>query len=120
MVRNIPLAYTQEMLLLEWPVDGQYDFLYVPRSHRGPSHLGYAFINFVSEELALEFRRRWHGKSLAHAEPNARHLSILAADVQGFDANLRQLKKKRVCRITQPEWRPILVRDGCRIELSSV
>lgn len=47
MVRNIPVLYTQEMLLEEWPSDGSWDFLYLPRSNSGAGrfNLTYAFIN---------------------------------------------------------------------------
>lgn len=120
MVRNIPVNYTQKMLVKEWPADGSYDFLYLPRSHDGPCHCGYAFINFVSEALALDFKRAWHRKNLTHADPAAKRLNIVAASVQGFEANGRQWGKRRVGRICQREWQPVLVRNGRRIGLTEV
>lgn len=52
MVRNIPPAYTEDMLMEEWPMDLGYDFFYLPRNNKGKVNLGYAFLNFVSETHA--------------------------------------------------------------------
>jgi len=95
MVRNVPVMYTQEMLLHEWPNDGSYDFLYLPRSGAGRFNLSYAFINFVSEAQAEEFRTKWQKKRLAFYS-SKKALNISYAEVQGREANLAQLKKKRV------------------------
>eukprot|EP00429_Kryptoperidinium_foliaceum_P100883 CAMPEP_0176243908 /NCGR_PEP_ID=MMETSP0121_2-20121125/31162_1 /TAXON_ID=160619 /ORGANISM="Kryptoperidinium foliaceum, Strain CCMP 1326" /LENGTH=248 /DNA_ID=CAMNT_0017583507 /DNA_START=37 /DNA_END=783 /DNA_ORIENTATION=- len=108
MVRNIPAHYTQDRLVQEWPVDGTYDFLYLPRDQRRVANMGYAFVNFRSKALALEFRATWQGRCLPGAPSQAR-LSIIAAEIQGLEANLRQLKKKRVCRIVEREWQPIVL-----------
>lgn len=109
MVRNIPRHYTQDMLLQHWPTDGAYDFLYLPPDQRCDANAGYAFINFRSEDLALDFKANWHRRFLGDvAAPQAR-LSIIPADIQGLDANLRQLRRKRVCRIAHRGWQPIVL-----------
>jgi len=96
MVRNIPVLYTQEMLLEEWPSDGSWDFLYLPRSNSGAGrfNLTYAFINFASEAHAVAFKEQWHKKRLASLS-SKKALNISFAEVQGFEANLAQLKNKR-------------------------
>lgn len=95
MVRNVPVMYTQEMLIEEWPNDGSYDFLYLPRSGAGRWNLSYAFINFESEAQAVKFKAQWQKKRLAHFSAK-KPLNISFAEVQGLEANLAQLKKKRV------------------------
>lgn len=95
MIRNVPVMYTQELLLEEWPNDGTYDFLYLPRSGAGRWNLSYAFINFVSEAYAVKFKDQWQKKRLANFS-SKKPLNISFAEVQGLEANLAQLKKKRV------------------------
>jgi len=107
MVRNIPVMYTQEMLMLEWPNHG-YDFLYLPRSCAGQTNLSYAFLNFRSEELAMAFRAVWQKKRLAHFRAR-KSLNISFADIQGLKAHLQQLKKKRVRRIEMRQCQPYIL-----------
>mmetsp|Transcript_22876 Transcript_22876/g.73903 ORF Transcript_22876/g.73903 Transcript_22876/m.73903 type:complete len:253 (-) Transcript_22876:423-1181(-) len=94
MVRNVPVMYTQDMLLEEWKNVGTFDFLYLPRTAGGQTNLSYAFINFTTEAEAVAFQSTWHKKRLA--EFTARKpLNISVAEVQGLRANLTQLRKKR-------------------------
>mmetsp|Transcript_154240 Transcript_154240/g.494566 ORF Transcript_154240/g.494566 Transcript_154240/m.494566 type:complete len:266 (+) Transcript_154240:194-991(+) len=94
MVRNVPVMYTQDLLLEEWKNVGTFDFLYLPRTAGGQTNLSYAFINFTTEAEAVAFQSTWHKKRLA--EFTARKpLNISVAEVQGLRANLTQLRKKR-------------------------
>jgi len=117
MVRNVPVMYTQEMLMLEWPNFGQYDFLYLPRSAAGQSNLSYVFINFVSEAHAQAFKMQWQKKRLAHFSAK-KALNISFAEVQGLDANLMQLKKKRIRRIQTRQCQPVIVKNGQHVEFT--
>lgn len=111
MVRGVPLAYTQDMLLEEWPIDGSYDFLYLPRSAGGRANLGYAFINFVSESHARSFRARWHGRRLRRFQ-GEKCLRVGLADVQGLEANVTQLRAKPAARMRSRGCQPIIVGAG--------
>lgn len=93
-VRNIPAQYTTDMLLEEWECDGSFNYVYMPRNCVVKRNLSYAFINFISEELAATFRERWHRSRLArhHAQ---KALNIGLATVQGLDANLARLEQKQ-------------------------
>jgi len=115
MVRNVPVMYTQEMLLLEWEGAGAYDFLYLPRT--GQTNLSYAFINFVSEAHAMAFKAQWHKKRMAHFTAR-KPLNISFADVQGLKANLVQLKKKRVRRIEMRQCQPFIIKNGRQLDLT--
>jgi len=64
MIRNVPVLYTREMLLQEWPNDATYDFLYLPYSCSMQRNLSYAFVNFTSEAAATAFMQQWQKKTL--------------------------------------------------------
>jgi len=113
MIRNIPVMYTQEMLVLEWGQPGIYDFLYLPR--KGQTNLSYAFINFVSEVDAMAFTTQWHKKRMAHFTAR-KSLNISFADVQGLKANIEQLKKRRLRQIRQ--CHPIIIMNGRQLDLA--
>jgi len=117
MVRNIPVMYTQEMLMLEWPNNGSYNFLYLPRSCAGQTNLSYCFINFFSEEHAMAFRAAWQKKRLMHFRAR-KSLNISLADVQGLKAHLQQLKRKRVRRIEMRQCQPYILFKDCVIGLT--
>jgi hypothetical protein len=93
MVRNVPVMYTQAMLMLEWDGGEEFNFLYLPRNSAGKRNLSYAFINFESEASADKFRARWDKKRLEHHFAK-KPLNISLAEVQGLAANLSALETK--------------------------
>jgi len=116
MIRNIPIWYSQEMLLQEWPHTGSYDFLYVPYSIRSRQHNGFAFINFTSQAAATNFYNRWHKSCLVGQPSNARKpLNITVAAIQGLIANLDYLDKRRVARIRNKAFQPVIFLHGNQI-----
>jgi len=119
MVRNIPLSYTNEMLLEEWPNSGQYDLLYLPFNCALDQNLTYAFINFVHPDDALAFMSRWH-KSRLSKHTSRKPLNVSYASVQGRTKNLLQLKRKRVWRIKFREGFPLVFENGHRANLEEV
>eukprot|EP00445_Apocalathium_hangoei_P032739 CAMPEP_0203950816 /NCGR_PEP_ID=MMETSP0359-20131031/84848_1 /ASSEMBLY_ACC=CAM_ASM_000338 /TAXON_ID=268821 /ORGANISM="Scrippsiella Hangoei, Strain SHTV-5" /LENGTH=243 /DNA_ID=CAMNT_0050883169 /DNA_START=69 /DNA_END=800 /DNA_ORIENTATION=- len=110
MVRNMPVMYTQEMLLEEWKYAGKFDFLYLPRTANGQTNLSYAFINFESEADALAFQAAWHKQRVAQFT-SRKPLSISFAEVQGLQENLTQHRKKRT-RCSDPKQCQPLVLVG--------
>jgi len=87
-VCNVPAKYTKEMLMLEWPSNGAYNFIFVPYDFKQKRAAGRAFINFTSHDAALVFYFQWHGKLLSKHGSNCR-LNIDAARMQGLEENLR-------------------------------
>mmetsp|Transcript_96649 Transcript_96649/g.277553 ORF Transcript_96649/g.277553 Transcript_96649/m.277553 type:complete len:281 (-) Transcript_96649:285-1127(-) len=116
MVRNIPVMYTQDMLVSEWKDAGVFDFLYLPRSGDGHTNLTYAFINFVFEQDALAFKKFWHKKRLAELVAR-KPLNISFADVQGLNGNLMQLKKKPTRCMEARQCHPLIIKNGCQLTL---
>lgn len=117
MIRNIPVMYTQDALVLEWPNNGSYDFFYMPYSCSLQRNLTYAFINFTSHEAAMEFKDKWEKNRLPHFT-SRKPLNISCADVQGRDENLWQLKKKRIWRLKVKQCQPLVFDLGEQISLS--
>lgn len=92
-VRNIPARFNQERMLQEWPLDGTFNFLYLPYNALERRPKGYAFINFLTPELALAFQREWHGNYLSETG-RTKHLDVAASVVQGVREILETLLVK--------------------------
>lgn len=115
MVRNIPVRYTQDMLLKEWPnEDGMYDFLYLPICIDRKRNASFCFINFVSQECANEFQRMWHKKRLLNYSTR-KPLDVSAADVQGRDENLLQILRNKTFRIRNIHFQPAIFQGPERV-----
>jgi len=110
MIRNVPLMYTREMLLAEWPNDGTYDFLYLPVSFGTRRNLSFAFVNFTSEAAAFSFMQQWQKKRLANFA-SRKPLNISFADVQGRNSNLLEWQRKQVKCTKLPRYQPLVFDD---------
>lgn len=93
MIHNIPNTCTPEQLVEAWPHDGTYDLLYAPTSPGGRRVAGFVFVNFVSAAHAVAFKSLWHGSYLP-AFRQGRRLRLAWAHIQGFEANMEQLRKR--------------------------
>jgi hypothetical protein len=113
MIRNVPVLYSAEMLLAEWPNEGTFDFFYLPWNVDTQRNLSYAFLNFTTEAAALSFVQRWQKQRLPHFS-SRKPLNISFADVQGLADNLRQLQKKRV---NLEQCHAVVFENGCRVSL---
>jgi len=119
MVRNIPLLYTQEMLVAEWPNNATYDLVYLPSSCNMHRNMSYCFINFTSEASATDFTNRWHKKRLAYFQ-SKKPLTISLAEIQGRDLNLWQLRKKWLRRAWIRQNMPLIFEDGVQVPLGTL
>lgn len=119
MVRNIPVRYTQEMLLKEWPNRGTYDFLYLPICIKKKCNTSFAFINFISSELAREFAQRWHHERLLFFSAR-KPLDISLADLQGLEKNLLQCMNNKTSRIRNIRFQPAVFKGSERVSVESV
>uniref|UniRef100_A0A7S1AC06 Mei2-like C-terminal RNA recognition motif domain-containing protein n=1 Tax=Noctiluca scintillans TaxID=2966 RepID=A0A7S1AC06_NOCSC len=121
MVRNIPVRYTQEMLLREWPNNSTYDFLYLPVAANRKRNVSFAFVNFISSESALAFRTRWHKQRLVHFNTQ-KPLDISPADIQGRDDNILQVVRQKTFRIRNKYFLPAVFdpATGARIHIDDI
>jgi hypothetical protein len=120
-VRNVPIYWKQEQLLMMWPPAGSWNLLYFPFILAQHRRSGYVFINFVSRQALLLFVRRWHDKVLL-PEMFAKRLEIFIANTQGFEANLEGFRRSRKLRTTKDnEYLPVVLNpDGSRRDFRQV
>lgn len=89
MVKNVPVKYTQRKLLreiLNAGFQGKMDFIYLPMDPRNRCARGFAFCNFTTPEAAQQFFRTYH-KSHLKSFDSDQPLEVMAAEIQGFEAN---------------------------------
>jgi len=110
MIRNIPTDLTQKLLLQaldDTGFNGLYNFCYLPRSFSDGLTIGYAFVNFVSVEVASSFIGAWHRQSRLGSSSTS--LSIRPAALQGLEANMKKWCGARRHRVRNMDFRPFVV-----------
>jgi hypothetical protein len=108
MLRNIPVSLSNARLeqeIQDSGFDGAYDFIHCPRDINKGSGAGYAFVNFISPDLASKFALAWHATN-RFGEPTA--INVSAAQQQGLEANLKKWSGSRLTRLKNPGLRPIV------------
>lgn len=114
MIRNIPRKYTQRQLLQDLQdacgIAAMLDFFYLPADLGTGRNLGYCFVNFVQASNALTVKQKLHKLRLFAGAKCG--LSIGFADVQGFESNLRNVRRSLMHRIKNREYRPLIAIDG--------
>jgi len=90
MIRNIPRCYAEEALLFELSTffdSSEYDFVYLPRDKSRSSNVGYAFVNFISEDIAHRASAKMKGASWRLVQSNKLIITV-PANRQGLTSNL--------------------------------
>lgn len=107
MLRNIPNKYTAEMLLDQFRDFGfmtrEVDFFYLPIDFRNKCNVGYAFVNFVSHDRAVDFMEKFESYHLP-ATNSHKVCTVCWARVQGRDSNVEHYRDSPIL----PEYRPWL------------
>lgn len=102
MIRNVPTQCTLEELLEAWPLDGSWDFLYLPMRAGGKA-----------------FSARWQSGSVP-GHNGGRRLKVSCASTQGLEANVQALRQKPASRMRCRQCRPIIVKEGRVVGLDDV
>jgi hypothetical protein len=119
MLSNIPTRCKQAHLLKIWPADGTYDFLYLPCRFGEHTNFGYAFINFVSHDLAKQFCELWQEMPMALGkQPGSKPLMITWADIQGRDQNIKHSLNRKIKRIRNPQFQPAIFQGRQRLDFN--
>jgi RNA recognition motif-containing protein len=106
MIRNIPAKYTMEFLLDEIRETGnECDFVHLPLSKKMDINLGYAFVNFLTPEMATHFLRVFEAHQfLKLGHPSLQTAQLHYADMQGLDANVEFYSKTRIAGTKRAPW----------------
>jgi hypothetical protein len=118
MLRNVPNSYTRDMLLAlldEEGFKGIYDFVYVPTDFHSLAGLGYAFVNFFSNDEAEKAIKFFEGFAAWRvATQKVCHVSW-SSPLQGLEAHVERFRNSPVMHEAVPEcYKPVLFRDGVR------
>jgi hypothetical protein len=113
MVRNLPYNLTQQKLIDALDATGftgLFDFCYLPHKFSDHRNVGYAFVNFVTPEAAKEFQRTWHNDrgNVFNASDMRKALNVTEAVLQGRQANMQKAKSKKMGRVKNASFRPVL------------
>merc|ERR550514_1775750 len=119
MLRNIPNKYTQRMLLSVVHELGFnqtcFDFFYLPIDFRNKCNVGYAFINFLSNDVAKQFFKALDGYQL-RAFNSDKVCQVAWARVQGLQANIEHYRNSPIAGVPIPQYRPLLFENGVEIQ----
>lgn len=120
MLRNIPNNLKRDALLELFDAlgfHGLYDFVYLPIDFSRNSNVGYAFVNLINAAAASKFQATfqgfhgWTGSSRKVCEAVWSQLS------QGLACHVDRYRNSPVMHADVPdECRPVLLKDGQRIE----
>lgn len=118
-IQNIPNRYSRNMLLGlfdEYGFQNLYNLVYLPTDFMTSVNFGFAFVHFVSSEVAQRFRTKFHGFS----EWNCNSSKICAVDFCaeqcGLDALIKRYQNCPVMHELVPdEYKPALFLDGQRM-----
>lgn len=99
MLRNIPNRYTQELLLQLLNEKGfhrRYDFVYLPIDFRHGVNLGYAFVNLLCHEDALQLTQAFQGYGLWTVDSSKVCEVSWAHPHQGLEEHVERYRKMTI------------------------
>merc|ERR1712203_1063200 len=117
-VRKIPKSYTRDQLLTLMDEQGffaAYDLVYLPIDFATRTGLGYAFVNFTTEENASRFINHFHGFS-DWSTPSKKSCEVsLSNELQGLEAHIDRYRSSPVMHESVPdEFKPAIFTAGVR------
>merc|ERR1719201_730996 len=108
MIRNLPYNLSLNELLAALEASGfkqHCDYCYLPHKFQNHTNQGFAFVNFLTQETALDFISKWQGSAMFRTEGMRKSLNISAAAVQGREANFKASTRK-LGRVKNASFRP--------------
>lgn len=116
MMRNLPSVYTGTMLvelLKKHGFDSMFDLVYLPMDYNSGVCFGYAFINFISADAALNFRCTFEGFSM-WGLPSEKVCEVCWSNVlQGVEAHIERYRNSPVMHDMVPDdFKPMLFENG--------
>jgi len=120
MLRNLPNDYTRDMLLQLLDEKGfkdRYNFVYLPMDFKRWVGLGYAFVNMVTFEDAVDVLERLNGFTEWKIQ-SSKVCEVKWGDQgQGLDAQIQRYRNSPVMHSSMPdEYKPAIFETGVRVE----
>jgi hypothetical protein len=93
---------------------GSYDFFYLPFDFKKeiPCNVGYAFVNFVSNDKANEFKRRFEGFCDWPLRSSQKKCKISWGDIQGYEANVERWRNSTMVASQPHKYKPSVFEEG--------
>ncbi|CAK9018992.1 unnamed protein product [Durusdinium trenchii] len=120
MIRNLPNNYGRNdvvTLLDEQGFKAKYDFVYLPIDFKNSSGLGYAFVNMVSHEDALEVMNKLGGfKDWKVPSQKVCEVAWGNPEQQGLDFHIGRYRNSPVMHNSvKEEFKPLIFQNGTPI-----
>jgi RNA recognition motif-containing protein len=116
MLRNIPNKYEQQQLLDVMASKGfptsTFDFFYLPIDFRNRCCVGYAFINFHTNETAVRFEKLFSGFKLPMTNVSPKICQVNFARIQGRQANIDVYRNSALAGVPIKEYRPLCFNEN--------
>jgi len=124
MLKNLPSCFTRDSLIASLDskgLEGHYDFLYLPIDFLSGAALGYAFVNFSTNEgarLAMDALGGFDGWKELLGSASTKVLEVVWSEPhQGMDMMVDRYRNSRVMHGSVPDaYRPMMLKDGVRID----
>mmetsp|Transcript_49370 Transcript_49370/g.130942 ORF Transcript_49370/g.130942 Transcript_49370/m.130942 type:complete len:898 (-) Transcript_49370:290-2983(-) len=117
-LKNIPQEYDSQMLVKLFEKEGfheRFDYIYMPVGFQDGVNLGYAFVNLISHEDALDFARVFHG-FWTYRAGSARGEITWAHPCQGFVSHVERYRNSPVMHPSVPDaYKPMIFKNGQRV-----
>jgi len=119
-LRNIPKHFScMEVVefLNEQGFGSKFDFVYAPFDFKFNSSVGFAFINCISHEIALEVFEVLNGFCWETTKPGKECKVNWASPHQGLQAHIEHFRNSPVMHVdVKEEYKPALFKDGQQVE----
>lgn len=124
MLKNLPSCFTRDSLIATLEskcLAGHYDFLYLPIDFLSGAALGYAFVNFNSNEsarLAVDALGGFAAWKELLGSASTKVLEVVWSEPhQGMDMMVDRYRNSRVMHGSVPDcYRPMMLKDGARVD----
>uniref|UniRef100_A0A7S2I7K6 RRM domain-containing protein n=1 Tax=Zooxanthella nutricula TaxID=1333877 RepID=A0A7S2I7K6_9DINO len=119
MIRNLPNCYSRQCLLTLLDTEGfagMYDFVYLPIDFASAVNLGYAFIDLVTPDDALQFMDHFTGFSNWAVDSDKTCQVSWSSPHQGLEQHVERYRSSPVMHSSIPEdWKPLIFLNGVRV-----
>ncbi|CAJ1460092.1 unnamed protein product [Effrenium voratum] len=120
MIRNLPNDYGRDDVVEFLNLQGfkaRFDFVYLPIDFKNSTGLGYAFVNMVGHEDALEVFRRLEGfKDWKVSSQKVCEVAWGNPEQQGLDFHISRYRNSPVMHNSVPEeFKPLIFQNGEKV-----